>query len=277
MKYKILLPLLLVSILQFSCEQATGPGSGELYFPPLPTFTIEWNEQNTLVCFGTSLTYGFGAGEKRLTGGIGWVGGGGGSNNSYTGDSSYPRFLQEKLKIKVLNKGYVGARTSYALSILNDSVLSQKPALILLEFGANDFLWNTPAHVTDSLLSVLITQIQQRGIKVVLLNFVHRDMLQYVNSGGWTAQDSLLALDYISMLTSVAQRFSLPNIEYPLQGVFGHPTMMSDELHPNGIGYKRMEENIYVALSLAFQKNGMVKEDRFGKSQRFTKSELSPN
>lgn len=257
MKYKTLIPLFICTVFQFSCDFLNDADSSTQSLAQLPAFDVQWNNQSTLVCFGTSLTYGYGAGEKKFLGPGGPVGPGWNSNN--IGDSSYPRFLQEKLKITVLNKGYVGARISYALTVLSDSVLSKKPALILLEYGANDFLWDIPSHTSDSLLSLLIVRIQQNGTKVVLLSFIHPDMLQYTRSGGWSAQDSLLALDYNSMINTVAQRFGIPLIDYPLRGVFGHPELMSDGLHPNGEGYKIMEQNIYYALINTFTKNGMLK------------------
>jgi lysophospholipase L1-like esterase len=61
------------------------------------------------------------------------------------------------------------------------------------------------------------------------------------------------------MFYNLSIRYSLPFIDDPLRGVFGYPQLMSDNLHPNGAGYKIMEENIYQALSATFQKNGMLK------------------
>jgi lysophospholipase L1-like esterase len=61
------------------------------------------------------------------------------------------------------------------------------------------------------------------------------------------------------MLTGLAARYALPFIDYPLRGVFGHPDLMSDRLHPNGMGYKIMAENIFFALIDTFDKNGMLK------------------
>ncbi len=196
MKFRNLCTIIFCAVLQFSCDQLNNADSSAAPYPPLPAIDVQWNTQNTLLCFGTSLTYGYGAGEKKKNFGpiIVPVGGGGTPSNNNVGDSSYPRFLQEKLKITVLNKGYVGARMSYALTILADSVISKKPALVLLEYGANDFLWDIPAHTADSLLSLLVTRLQYSGAKVVLLSFIHPDMLQYTTSGGWSSEDSLLAL-----------------------------------------------------------------------------------
>jgi lysophospholipase L1-like esterase len=48
-------------------------------------------------------------------------------------------------------------------------------------------------------------------------------------------------------------------MEYPLEGVFGYPSLMSDELHPNGAGYMKMENNIFQALLGTFKQNGMLR------------------
>jgi len=258
LKFRILFLIIFFAFIQFSCDNLNDANSADIPYPPLPAFDVQWNEQNTLVCFGTSLTYGYGAGQK--IGGSGPIGRPRGQtpNVTNTGDSSYPRFLQEQLKITVLNKGYVARTISYALSVLTDSVISKKPALVLVEFGANDFLQNISVNTADSLLSLLVTRIQNNGTKVALLSFINPDMLQYSNNS-WSSEDSLLALEYNSMIKSVASKFAVPLIEYPLRGIFGHPNLMSDKLHPNGAGYKKMQENIYQALIKTFEKNGMVK------------------
>ncbi len=260
MKSIIFIIVVVCSTLQFSCDSISDAESSNAPYLPLDAFDVQWNEQNTLVCFGTSLTYGYGAGAKKFdpSGPIG-IPGGTTPVVINTGDSSYPRFLQEKLKIKVINQGYVGARLNYALTLLNDSIISKKPALVLLEYGANDFLWNISAHTSDSLLSVMVAQLQNKGIKVVLLSFINPDMLQYSNNGTWSSEDSILALQYNSMIKNISNRFAVPLIDYPLKGIFGHPELMSDALHPNGIGYQRMEENIYFALIKTFERNGMLK------------------
>ena len=241
----------------YSCNQTTENNSPITSNHSLPALTVPWTNQNSIVCFGTSLTYGYGAGGKGEPPGSIWAGSTG--NNTAVVDSSYPRFLQEELRINVFNQGYVGARASYGITLLHDSVLSKKPVLILLEFGANEFLQGVAAHDVDSVLSLLIADIAQSGSQVVLLSFVNPDMTRFMGSGYWTTQDSIRAIDYYNMLSNLSIRYSLPFIDYPLRGVFGYPQLMSDNLHPNGAGYKIMEENIYQALNATFQKNEMLK------------------
>jgi len=218
---------------------------------------VPWTDQNSIVCFGTSLTYGYGAGGRGGIPGPVWAGSPG--NNTVVVDSSYPRFLQEELRINVFNQGYVGAEASDGITLLNDSVLSKKPVIVLLEFGANEILREVAVHEADSVLSLLIVDIAQSGSQVVLMSFINPAMTRFMRNGYWTTQDSIRAIEYYNMLSDLSIRYSLPFISYPLRGVFGYPQLMSDNLHPNGMGYKIMEENIYQALSATFQKNGMLK------------------
>jgi acyl-CoA thioesterase I len=272
-------------LLQFSCKESNPV---EVPYPPLPAMTLPWTTENSIVCFGTSLTYGYGAGAKnpfckqsgptfgrtsyihfttgeilRLTAlheqHVAALYKRAGGCFSCTGDSSYPRFLQEALKIRVYNQGYTAARINTALDVLQDSVLSKKPVLVLLEFGANEFLQNVDPHVADSLLGIVIQELLAGGTKVVLLSFINPDMGKYMATGTWNAQDSVDALAYYTMLKNVAAKYSLPFIDYPLLGIFGHPELMSDQLHPNGEGYRRMAENVFFALIDTFSRNGMLR------------------
>lgn len=288
MKKSILTVCIIILLILLSCRHTTAPAQFIAPYPPLPAMTIPWTGENSIVCFGTSLTYGYGAGDKnpfcktsnpeakrnsyihfstqqilqltflheqRMATLYKNVGG----CSSCTGDSSYPRFLQDALKIKVYNQGYTAARINTALDVLQDSVLSKKPVMVLLEFGSNEFLQNVDPHVADSLLGTVIQQILASGPKVVLLSFVNPDMANFMGGGYWTTQDSIEAVAYYTMLTGLAARYSLPFIDYPMKGVFGHPDLMSDKLHPNGMGYKKMAGNIFFALIDTFDKNGMLK------------------
>jgi lysophospholipase L1-like esterase len=291
-------------VIQLSCKQVTenDPVSDpELPYPPLPAITLQWTEQNSIVCFGTSLTYGYGAGEKKpfckteeptipvlgrsalqpsyskranyihfttdqilnLTKAheqrLALFYKATGVCSACVGDSSYPRFLQEYLQVKVYNQGYTAARTETGLDVLQDSVLSKNPVLVLLEFGANDFLQKVDVHRADSLLSLLIQRIINAGPKIVLISFIHPDVANYIDRQYWTTEDSILGIAYWNMINDVAKRYSLPLIDNPFKGIGGHPELMSDIVHPNGEGYKKMAENIYYALIETFKNNDMLK------------------
>jgi acyl-CoA thioesterase-1 len=242
------------AFLSLTCDQPSEPIVTGPAFTYLPAFEASWNSDQPLICFGTSLTYGYGAGAKRFG-----FPGPAGPGNTAVGDSSYPNFLKQQLKIPVLNYGTIGAKINYALSVVHDTILAKKPALVLLEYGANDFLQQLPVQRSDSLLNLLVSTIRQHGVPVVLIGFIHPDMISTSAGSKWSAGQKALALEYHSMLKSVAARNSVPLIDDALRDVFGEAGFMSDAVHPNGAGYYRMFEHIYHALYLTFDKNGMLK------------------
>jgi lysophospholipase L1-like esterase len=139
-------------------------------------------------------------------------------------------------------------------------VLSKKPVLVLLEFSANECLGGYPAHDADTLLSALIQRIIADSVKVVLLSFIHPEMIDLARKIFWTQEEADLAYEYWYMLNSMAARYSLPFINYPLKGIYGNLNLMSyDMIHPNGAGYNKMATNVYQALIETFRTNGMLK------------------
>lgn len=253
-----------------ACRSSTGPDELPDFINPLPGLSISWNAQNSLVCFGTSLTYGYyGLGpigilprgeqqplsmEQDFMSSPHWI-------MSLTGssDSSYPKFLGEKLRINVLNKGYMGARADYALRIL-DSVVALRPCLILLEFGANDLFQSIPAAVFEEKLDSLVNNILEAGSKVVLIAFLNHDIINSLPSNHPLFPRKELSISYLAALRRIAARHSVPIFEDALKGIFGDPRFMSaDKIHPNGIGYGKMGENIFKGLFNTFRQSNMLK------------------
>lgn len=256
-----------------SCKDSTGPQTTTDEIQPLPALTIPWTPDSSVVCFGTSLTYGYhgfilnpirhpsiagSIGEKHLPAYI----------EEYQEklsllstdvDSSYPKFLANRLKIKVYNEGYVGAKISRALELVDDSVLSKKPALVLLEFGANDFIQGISVDSAETQLNRLAGKLRSHGCTVVLVSFFNPDMINRVAPDYPLLSQKDLALAYYAMFQRVAQKVSLEMIDYPLKGIFGNTGLMSDSFHPNGQGYKKMEDNISRALMNTLSRNGMLR------------------
>lgn len=261
-----------IGLLFNSCDHSTAPGSAVDSVQPLPALHISWNQDNSVVCFGTSLTYGF-----RFYGiiPIGYSPRAASSNGvsdeilrqyastlsslSFDVDSSYPSYLGKRLKIRVYNEGYVGASIGRALELVDDSVLSKKPALVLLEFGANDFLQGTGVDTAEARMNRLVEKIVESGSTVVLISFINPDMIHGVPPDYPLLQDTVRARDYFAMLNRVAQKNSIEIVTYPLKGIFGDARYMSDLIHPNGLGYMKMEENISAALMNTYVSNGMLR------------------
>ena len=169
-----------------------------------------------VVCFGDSLTAGFGADEG----------------------ASYPDFLQKDLDrdgfhYRVVNEGESGDTTKDGLDRLS-SVESRHPAVVVLEFGGNDGLRGLNPAVTRANLASMIEGLKGSGSKVVL--------------AGITLPPDYGA-DYVNTFTSnyptLAKRYSLPVLPFLLQNVYGVPGMMqADRTHATNKGNEIVARNV---------------------------------
>jgi acyl-CoA thioesterase-1 len=107
-------------------------------------------EQPLLVCYGDSITAGYGL---------------------ETGQS-YPDALQRDLDrrgyhYKVINQGTSGATTKDAAAGLH-SILLLHPAVVIVEFGGNDGLRGLPLAVTRRNIDAVLTALENAHIKTML-------------------------------------------------------------------------------------------------------------
>jgi acyl-CoA thioesterase-1 len=166
------------------------------------------DERPVIACFGDSLTAGFGL---------------------ETGQS-YPDVLQKELdrrgyRYRVANFGVSGDTTQDGLARL-PMVLADKPALVVLEFGANDGLRGQPVTNTEANLRQMIEAFQKAGAQVVLAG-----MTLPPNYG----PDYIRRFD--GMYTDLAARYKLTLIPFFLEGVATRPDLMQrDGLHPSAEG-----------------------------------------
>jgi len=209
--------------------------------------SIEWTGENTIVCMGTSLTFGFGAGCKMLP-----------PRADCGADSSYPTLLQERLRIPVVNLGVPGATTADGLRQV-DEVLSHAPVLVIAEFGANDFFRGVPVATVRENIAAMIERLQRRGARVALLGFVHPDMVLNTPEDHFLEARVEEALAYHAMLTGLAAEYGLPIVDHILEGIWWEAELMHDPVHPNGRGYVKMEENIFRGLRDIFAASGMLR------------------
>lgn len=255
MKYqsKILFSIILFIFALFSfstCDLLVEPNIwiGRDNVSPLK---LNWNTNNSIVCFGTSITNGM-----RSSGGIITVV----PAPPPPPDSSYPKLLGEKLRIKVVNKGYWGAKIDYASSIFINSILPQNPILVFLEFGANEFLQNVDVPITELKLDSLITRIKSYNIEVVLLSFYNPEMIQNTPTNHFLFNRKELADKYFEMYKRICNKHRILIDDYILRKIWGKPEYMSaDKLHPNNKGNAILMSNILSSFQRTFAINKMIK------------------
>ena len=188
---------------------------------PMPAKTAEKIDlRPVIVAFGDSLTAGFGV-ESGL---------------------SYPDFLQKELERRglqwhVVNLGVSGDTTTDGANRVQE-VLSQKPAIVILEFGGNDGLRGLPLESTRTNLDTMIRQLRDGGAKVILAG-----MTLPPNYGP----------EYIrpfeKIYVDLAAKYQIPRIRFLLEGVGGNARLMQrDGLHATAEGNAIVARNVLRSL-----------------------------
>jgi acyl-CoA thioesterase I len=173
-----------------------------------------------IVAFGDSLTAGAGVDPEQ----------------------NYPTKLQKKIdqfgyRYVVVNAGISGETSSQGLARLR-SVCNLKPAIVIVEFGANDGLRGFSLDEMERNLKAIVGGIQASGAKTVLAGMrvpphyglSHADLFSKVFKTVAETQDSAL-------------------IPFFLEGVGGQPHLnQEDGLHPTAEGYDIIAETVWEVL-----------------------------
>jgi acyl-CoA thioesterase-1 len=205
---------------------------------------IHNNQGTTLVCFGNSLTAGYGA----TTPGV--------DDKS----NSYPAYLQSKINIPVINAGVSGNTTLQSLSRIDTDVLSKDPRIVIIELGANDLFQRIPITTTRSNLQNIIDTLNDGNRKIYLARFytdaIARAMANDIGITDYVVQ-TLLINQYNTMFNTLASSNNVVLIDDIWDGVWG--IHMSDSVHPNAAGYEIMANNYFKILQPYLQANGLLK------------------
>ncbi len=165
---------------------------------------------SVVVCFGDSLTAGYGASAGK----------------------DYPSQLSELLGMPVINAGVSGDTTRDALERLETDVLSTGPGMVFITLGGNDLKNRIPADEAFSNLRVIVEEIQNLGAMVIIGGI---DIPLYGRGFG----------DRYRELASRTGAVLVPNV---LGGIIGNRKLMSDPIHPNDAGYQVMARMFYDAV-----------------------------
>jgi lysophospholipase L1-like esterase len=166
--------------------------------------------EQTIICFGDSLTYGTGAGKEM----------------------DYPSQLSKMIGTPVINAGVPGDTTARALQRLERDVLSKSPDLVLITLGGNDLKNGVAKDRAFQNLRIIVESIQNTGAGVILggIKFPIRD-----RGFGRAYQE----------LSEETGAVLIANI---FDGIMGNRNLMSDPIHPNDAGYQIIAERFHEAM-----------------------------
>jgi len=178
--------------------------------------------QQTVLFFGDSLTAGYGLSPEE----------------------AFPALAEQRLKkkgyaVKVINAGLSGETSAGGLSRI-DWVLRQPIDVFVLELGANDGLRGLPLNQTRDNLQKIIDKVKAKNpnAKVMLAG-----MLVPPNLG------KAYTDEFKNIYPELAKKNNATLLPFLLQGVAGNEKLnLSDGIHPNAEGHKRVADNVTQVL-----------------------------
>jgi acyl-CoA thioesterase-1 len=178
-------------------------------------------QSRTILVFGDSLSAAHGLRTEQ-----GWV-----------------ALLQKRLQAQgyeyeTVNASASGETTSGGVARLPRALELHKPAILVLELGANDGLRGLPLKTTRDNLSSMIQLAQGAGARVLLIG------IRLPPNYGPRYDN-----EFAGMYQDLAARLHLPWVPFLLEGVALNPQLMqSDGLHPTAEGEPRVLDTVWRVL-----------------------------
>lgn len=148
------------------------------------------------------------------------------------------RLGQQGFPHRVVNASISGDTTAGGLARLPAALEQHRPAIVILELGANDGLRGLSLVQVRRNLGRMIDLAQQHGARVLLLG-----MRMPPNLG------PLYTEKFQAVYRELAQEKRVPLVPFLLEGVARDPALMqSDGLHPNGAAQPRLLDNVWPLL-----------------------------
>lgn len=139
----------------------------------------------------------------------------------------------------VVNGSISGETTSGGLKRLPKALRRHRPAVVILELGANDGLRESSLQKMQDNLQQMIAISEQSGAKVLLVGMLLPPSL-----------DPQFTAEFDGIYKALARRDALPLVPFLLQGVADRPELMQEDgLHPLAAAEPRVLDNVWPQLS----------------------------
>jgi len=143
----------------------------------------------------------------------------------------------------IVNASISGETTAGALARLPPLLAEHKPALVVVELGANDGLRGLPLAEIRANLTRIVTASREAGAAVVLIG------IELPINYGPQYRDGLR-----SLYRDMAKEFNLPLVPFLLEGVALDPELMQDDgVHPRAEAEPKVLENVWPVLEPALK------------------------
>jgi len=169
------------------------------------------NQNDTILAFGDSLTYGYNAKENE----------------------SYPAVLSHLSGYEVINEGILGETSHEGLRRISPLLEDENIKLMILLFGGNDIMQGLSMEDLKSNLKTMIRMAKEKRIDVLLVSVPNL---------------SIFGLSPLELYEEVAEEEGVPLLSGMMADILESPSLKSDQIHPNAKGYAMMAEIIYEKL-----------------------------
>jgi acyl-CoA thioesterase-1 len=214
----LLIPLALsLGCSNLKTERGTSPGSVRPSSPVSASVPSKPDLRPLMVAFGNSLTAGLGVAPE----------------------GSYPGKLQLKIdasgyKYRVVNAGVSGDTSSQGVNRLQ-TIIDLRPAIVIVELGANDGLRGLPVDTTRANLETIVNRLQKAAAEVIIAGMEMPPNYGPAYTGSFRR-----------IFPEVAAKYHAALIPFFLEGVGGHSELnQGDGIHPTEEGYGIVVENTW--------------------------------
>lgn len=156
-------------------------------------------------------------------------------------EAGWVNLLQQELqrthpRYRVANASISGETAGGGLQRIAAALRQHRPAIVILELGANDGLRGTPIADIEASLAALIGQARKSRAKVLLLGM----RLPPNYGGGYTAR-------FEAMYAKLAQRYHIALVPFFLAGV-APDQFQADNLHPSAPAQPHILDTVWQGL-----------------------------
>ncbi|WP_309496419.1 GDSL-type esterase/lipase family protein [Sulfurovum sp.] len=173
--------------------------------------------RNSILAFGDSLTYGYNAKPAE----------------------SYPAVLSTTTGLRVINAGIPAETSKEVLQRLPKHLEDPSIKLMVLCVGGNDMMQQIPLTTLKNNIKTMIHMAKEKEIDVLLIS---------------VPNITLFGLSPLPLYEEIAEEENIPLISGLLAEILSDPSLKSDQIHPNALGYKQMAEKIVESL----KENGWI-------------------
>lgn len=157
-------------------------------------------------------------------------------------NDSWVYLLQQELKkshprLEVVNASISGETSAGGVRRIGKALREHRPAVVIVELGANDGLRGTPLAATEQQLSTIIREAKQANAKVLLLG------MQLPPNYGLE-----YAKNFRALYPRLAQQHRIALLPFMLEGV-PPEQFLPDNLHPNAVAQSQILRNVLQALA----------------------------